>query len=310
MIQSNTQDGYPIEIPLRFHSYKIINYLGCGSTCAVFLIEDVNTQKQLSAKVISKKDVEERKIANSVKNEVRMLKEINHPNIIKIHDFFEIKNESEEEYYVIIMDYCKNGDLLNYVINTGFKDDSQKKKIIKKFLETIKYLHDNKISHGDIKSENILLDENFSPILCDFGFCKNTQFAGDDSKNGTLYYAAPELFGKGQFDTMKTDIYAIGITLYSMSALQFPYIEDDQDSIVQQITSGKLTLTGNIDNQLRNIVEKCTCLNPENRPSVEDLLRDDYFNTDDSYLSKDNNYSQRKITSHKNIDLPLPFLEI
>lgn len=95
-----------------------------------------------------------------------------------------------------------------------------------------------------------------------------------------------------------------------MSALQFPYMEDDQDSIVQQITSGKLTLTGNIDNQLRNIVEKCTCLNPENRPSVEDLLRDDYFNIDDSYLSKDNNYSQRKITSHKNIDLSLPFLEL
>lgn len=309
MIHSHTQDGYPIEIPSKFRSYKIIQYLGCGGTCAVFLIQDENTQDQLTAKIISKKDVSSRHIINSVYNEVQILKTVDHPNIIKIYDFFEIKNDQEEEYFVIIMEYCKNGNLMSYAVDHGFNSETEKKKIVKKFLEAIKYLHDHGISHGDIKSENILLDENFSPKLCDFGFCKNRQIAGDESKTGTLYYAAPELFGKGQFDTLKSDIYAIGITLYSMNELCFPYLDEDDDSITKAIINGNLDIGDVIDEKLKKLIEKCTSLNPKSRPSIEDILHDEYFN-ESSMMNKDNNYAEMKISSYKNIEMIAPIIEM
>lgn len=212
-----------------------------------------------------------------VLNEVRILQMIKHPNIVKIHEVFDLKDENKDEYYAIIMEYCKNGDLLTYARNNGFKNENEKKKIIKGCLNAIKYLHDNGISHGDIKSENILLDEKFTPKLCDFGFSRTKKTAGEESKNGTLYYAAPELFLKGHFDTFKTDIYAIGIMLYSISELEFPFKNDDPELIVKQIIKGNLSIRKGIDLNLRNLIEKCTNLNPQNRPTIDDIIRDDYF---------------------------------
>lgn len=278
MIQAATQDGYPINIPSVFHGYNVIQYLGCGCTCAVFLVEDENTRELFSAKVMARLDIEKRNIENLMLNEVGVLQAISHPNIIKIVEFFCMKNEYEEEYYIMIMEYCSNGDLLTYATKHGFENESEKKKIINGFLCAIKYLHQNGISHGDIKSENILLDENYTPKLCDFGFCRTYRIAGEESKNGTLYYAAPELFQKGQFDTFKTDIYAIGITLYSLTELQFPFRNGDQNFIIQQILAGKLSLRQGMDHKLKKLVKKCTSMNPKYRPSIEEIMNDEYLN--------------------------------
>lgn len=219
MIHSNTQEGYPISIPSSFRGYKVIKNIGAGSTCAVFLVEDENSQERFAVKIVAVKDAVKRNTLKFFLNEVKILKMINHPNIVKIREAFELKDEHEEEYYAIVMEYCSNGDLLSYVKMEGFKSEFEKKKIIEGTLNAIKYLHENEISHGDIKSENILLDANYSPKLCDFGFSRTKKTGGEESKNGTLYYAAPELFIRGHFDTLKTDIYAIGIMLYSISEL-------------------------------------------------------------------------------------------
>lgn len=293
MFQGQTQDGYPINVPFSFHSYNIIKYLGCGSTCVVLLVQDQNSNQLFSAKIMARKDIENRNMVNSICNEVKVLQMINHPHIIKLIEFFEIKNQFEEEYYVMITEYCPNGDLLTYATTNGFKSESEKKKIIQGFLQAIAYLHANGISHGDIKSENILLDQNWSPKLCDFGFCRISNVGDDHNKNGTLYYAAPELFQKGLFDTFKSDIYAIGITLYSLSELQFPFRDGDQNFIVKQIVSGCLSIRSNMDQILKKLVTKCTSMDPKKRPSIEDILHDDYFTCEKQYPCKINNFSTK-----------------
>ena len=195
------------------------------------------------------------------------------------------------------MEYCSNGDLLSYATGQGFKSEAEKKKILIGFLEAIKYLHNNGISHGDIKSENILLDDFYAPKLCDFGFCRLSQMSGDDSKNGTLYYAAPELFVKGMFDSFKTDIWAIGITLYSLSELQFPFKDGDQNCIVRQILNGRLSIRSGMETKLKKLVEKCTAKNPELRPSIDDVLHDPYFYIGEA-ASKKNNVSKKRLFNH------------
>ncbi|KAK8885290.1 hypothetical protein M9Y10_040736 [Tritrichomonas musculus] len=294
MLHAETQDGFPISIPATFHGYNVIQLLGCGSTCIVILVEDEKTQQRFSAKIISKKDVQNRNMLKAIINEIKVLQTLDHPHIIKVQEAFDMKNEDEEEYYVIIMEYCSNGDLLSYATGPGFKSEAEKKKILTGFLEAIKYLHNNGISHGDIKSENILLDDFYSPKLCDFGFCRLSQFAGDDSKNGTLYYAAPELFVKGQFDTFKTDIWAIGITLYSLAELQFPFKDGDQNCIVRQILNARLSIRQGMEPKLRALVERCTVKNPELRPTIDDVLHDPYLFIGES-SGKKNNISKKKL---------------
>lgn len=295
MLQFQTQDGYPINISVTLHNYTVVYRISCGSTCVVLLVEDQKTHLCYSAKIMSKKDIENRHMTNSIENEVKVLQMLDHPHIIKIEDFFEYTNENGEEYYVMILEYCSNGDLLSYATGQGFKSETEKKKIIQGFLEAVEYLHSNGISHGDIKSENILLDEHSSPKLCDFGFCRTSLIAGDDCKNGTLYYAAPELFSKGQFDTLKTDIYAVGITLYSLSELQFPFKDGDQNFIVRQIISGCLSIRNGMDENLVRLVKKCTAMNPQERPTIDDIIHDEYFASEQNFSCKINNFSAKDL---------------
>ena len=295
MIHSKTLDGYSIEIPLSFHGYNVIQYLDSGTTSVIYLIEDQETRQKYSAKVMSKKDNESKNTMTSIMNEIKILQTIDHPNIIKVKEVLNVDNKNEE-YIIIVMDYCSKGDLLSYANNSGFKNEVEKKKIICGFLEAIKYLHKKEISQGDIKLENILLDDKLLPKLCDFGFCRTSSIAGEDSKNGTLFYAAPELLVKGQFNPLKTDIWAIGIALYSISELQFPFKEINQYYIVQQILNGNLTINSAINKKLRTLVERCTSFNPLNRPTVDDILNDDYFlDIEDGHKQKENNKSNRTV---------------
>lgn len=275
MFTSITQDGYQIIIPTSFHGYSIVDYLGFGSTSIVVLV--YKDLKQYSAKIISKKDLKNRKLSKSIEQEIKILKELDHPNIIQIVETFDIQT-ANDEFYVIIMEYCSNGDLLTYVTNHGFKNDHQQKKIIYDFLQGIKYLHNKGISHGDIKSDNILLDENFNAKLCDFGFCRTNQYEGEGTKKGTLYYAAPELFNKGVYDTQKADIWSIGITLYSIVELQYPFHDGKKDFIINQITNGLLLIDPNLDQNIRKIIVKCTQMRASCRPSIEEILNSAYFN--------------------------------
>ena len=293
MFNSQTQDGYSICIPTKFFGYKMTEFIGCGGTCIVVKVIDESTNKEYAAKIISTQNVEEKNMTNSVEREIQVLEKLNHPNIIKIQETFKLRTK-EDEFYVIVMEYCDKGDLLTYALKHLFKSEYEKKKIIYDVLDAIRYLHSKGISHGDIKSENILLDSNYNPKLCDFGFCRTTKYAGDNSKNGTLYYAAPELFVKGQFDSFKTDIWAIGITLYSLSELQFPFKDGDQNCIVRQILNARLSIRSAMEPKLKRLVEKCTAKNPELRPSIDDVIHDPYFFIGEK-ASKNNNPSKKAL---------------
>lgn len=205
------------------------------------------------------------------------MEETDHPNIVKIYQTFEIVNKQKEAYIAILMEYCENGDLLKFIQDTGFKNEKQKFQIIRGFLSAMKYLHERGISHGDIKPENILLDSNFNAKICGFWYCKTTLITGDNEKGGTLFYAEPEMFNDGEFTPLKSDIWSIGILLYCISENGFPYLKGTTKYLTDQITSGRLFLSSKINKNLRKVVKRCTELKSERRPSIEELIEDNYF---------------------------------
>lgn len=294
MIQSKTEDGYEIEIPNTFNGYHCLNVIGYGSTSIVVVVEKIKTMKKYSAKIMSKKDMENRNLMKSIEKEISVLKELDSPFIVKVYDSFNITNDKNEEFIVIIMDYCEKGDLLTYATENKFTSDTQKRKTVIDFLKGVKFLHDHNISHGDIKADNILLTNDLSCKLCDFGYCRTSIIAGEEAKNGTLYYAAPELFERGDFDTLKSDIWAIGVTLYSVFELQFPFRNGNQQFIIKQIRSANLSIRSGLPDSFKALLKKCFQKDPKDRATIDELLNDDFFNLEKLPEIKENNILLQK----------------
>ena len=275
MFFSETETGVKVNIPFSFNGYSITKEIGCGSTSIVCLVENEETFEEYAAKIIPTNGMNERNI-KCIQREISILENINHPNIVKVHDVFEF-----QEFIVIIMDYCSNGDLLSFALDDKFKNKEDLKNILQVCFQAIEYLHENGIAHGDIKPENVLLDENNVPKLTDFGYAKTSLFAGDDMKNGTIFYAAPELFQPGEFNTQKADIWAIGIFLHAITQKSFPFKDGSQKQIIDQICYRDFHPGKNMEPNLEKLFNSCTKVNQKERPTIHEILNSAWF--------KDNN---------------------
>lgn len=275
MLYAYSESDYPFMIPHTFHGYKSIKVLNAGFYSVVALVEDIYTHTNFAAKFISKKDMINKKQTYIISKEIQIMKTLDHPNIIKLYEFFDITNDLNEEYFVLITEYCENGDLLEFIQEKDFQNEEEKKKVILGIAKSIQYLHNRGISHGDIKPENILLDYNMNPKLCDFGFADTSLICNSNEIKGTLKYLSPEILKKCKYNRLKSDIWALGITYYAISEKSFPFYDEDDDFVINQILNGYLLI--NPDDQLQNIVGKCTKMNVNDRITINELIQDEYF---------------------------------
>lgn len=270
IFRSQNSRKYKIIIPKSFNGYTIIKELGAGSFSVTVLIEKDDTKELFAAKIILRDQMIERRMYDHMNREIEFTRKFDHPNIIKFYDSFIIKNDKQQDFLIIIEEYCSKGELYYYINNQENVDEKEVKRISKSIAEAIKYLHEMKIAHCDIKPENILLDENMNPKLIDFGLSVDL----DDEyvkPCGTAYYAAPELFNKQRkfVNRLKLDIYSFGIVLYVMHERKFPWKNFDE----KRFSKFKVETS---DPKLNSLVKKCTDLNGGGRPTAK-MLVEDYF---------------------------------
>ena len=270
MFSTQTDYEYKIDIPLSFDVYEVIEYIDNGSSSSVIKIQNRISKQYFAAKVISKDDMKNKNLLRIVYNEIEILRSIDHPNIIKLYDSLEIQNTKGEKFIIIIEEYCKNGNLVKYLNERGFKSSNEKKQIATDLVHAIQYLHENGIAHCDVKLDNILIDDDHSAKLCDFGFSIKVANSMNATRWGTVGYNSHELYYEEIVDFIKCDIWALGITLYAMSEVELPYmnVEDAENCLVKMQTR---------DDQLRSVVNKCTVTDPDQRPDAKELLHEIFF---------------------------------
>jgi len=153
-------------------------------------------------------------------NEINILKEIDHPNIVNMYEFFE-----DEKRYYLVTEICKGGELFDEILQRGKFSERDGAVLMKQVLSCINYCHQNNIVHRDLKPENILLEQNkeFDAIkIIDFG----TSLVYDPNKNldeklGTPYYIAPEVLNKNY--NSKCDIWSCGVICYILLSGMPPF---------------------------------------------------------------------------------------
>ena len=147
-----------------------------------------------------------------MKKEITFHRELSHPNIIKLYDFF-----YDKEKIYLILEFAPNGNLFTFLRRN--MNRIPKEKLIHLFLQissAVKYIHDYGIIHRDLKPENILLDSNYNAKLCDFGW--STQKSKENPRTtfcGTYEYMAPEIFESRPYD-YTVDIWSLGINIYNI----------------------------------------------------------------------------------------------
>ena len=251
------------EIP---KNYEPIRKLGKGSFGRVIEVLEKSTNKKYAMKIINKDSTKIFKY-NTVKEEVNILKNLSHPNIIKFYDF----EESVSKLY-IIMELAEGESLFEWINNnfTNNKnnensqiiDESQIYIIIKQLLLAIHYLHNHNICHRDIKPQNILLKKknDINNIkLIDFGLSvKNFENIGENKICGTWAYMSPEMLFNHKY-YKPIDLWAVGIIMYQLlNNGEHPFYKKgiSKKELLKNIKNVNITYINNISPLANNLLQQ------------------------------------------------------
>ena len=215
-----------------YEDYDEIKKIGEGSYGLVYLVKHKIIGATRAMKIIEKVEDEEENNVLEILNEINVLKKIDHPNIIKIFEFF-----LKDNNYYLITENCSGGELYELVNNTHF-NEVQVAYIMYQLFSAINYCHKMGIIHRDLKPENILItknDNNFLDIkICDFGTSQIFK-KGDIQKEtiGSLFYVAPEVLKKNY--NFKCDLWSCGIIMYILLTQKLPFSGKTDEEIIANI---------------------------------------------------------------------------
>ena len=215
-----------------YKDYQEVKMLGEGSYGRVYLVKHKMIGAIRAMKIIQKvEDIDENNVLE-ILNEINVLKKIDHPNIIKLFEFY-LQNNN----YYLITENCRGGELFELVNDTQFTE-TQVAYIMYQLFSAINYCHKMRIIHRDLKPENILItknDNNFIDIkICDFGTAQIFK-KGDIQKEtiGSLYYVAPEVIQKKY--NFKCDLWSCGVIMYILLTRKLPFGGRTDEEIISNI---------------------------------------------------------------------------
>jgi serine/threonine protein kinase len=278
-----------------YQKYELIKVIGKGCYSEVYKAKSKTDNKVYSIKIIQYSKLNEKNKKRTL-NEIRILNSFSHPNILKLEEAF-IHPKNNELW--IVTEYLSGGDLSNYLKIKKSKNKNLSKKLIWEFVVQILLgiveLNKLKVIHRDIKPANIFLNKKRNLKIGDFNISKIL-----DQKNyattqiGTPYYLAPEIWQKNSYDS-RCDIFSFGIIIYEMIYLKHPFLSNSKSELKEKILNKKLKLP---QNHLGLLISKCLNINPNNRPTAENLLSNFAIQSSIAKYSLENLISSHKLCSN------------
>ena len=169
--------------------YRLLKTIGKGNFAKVKLAKHIPTGKEVAIKIIDKTQLNPGSLQKLFR-EVRIMKTLDHPNIVKLFQVI----ETEKTLY-LVMEYASGGEVFDYLVLHGRMKEKEARAKFRQIVSAVQYCHQKKIIHRDLKAENLLLDSEMNIKIADFGF-SNEFIPGNklDTFCGSPPYAAPELF--------------------------------------------------------------------------------------------------------------------
>ncbi|XP_015112645.1 serine/threonine-protein kinase MARK2 isoform X9 [Diachasma alloeum] len=280
--------------------YKLLKTIGKGNFAKVKLAKHVPTGKEVAIKIIDKTQLNPGSLQKLFR-EVRIMKMLDHPNIVKLFQVI----ETEKTLY-LVMEYASGGEVFDYLVLHGRMKEKEARAKFRQIVSAVQYCHQKKIIHRDLKAENLLLDSEMNIKIADFGF-SNEFTPGNklDTFCGSPPYAAPELFQGKKYDGPEVDVWSLGVILYTLVSGSLPFDGSTLRELRERVLRGKYRIPFYMSTDCENLLKKFLVLNPTKRASLEvrgdkNIMKDKWMNMgyeDDElkpYLEPEPDYKDHK----------------
>lgn len=217
--------------------YEIGRLLGQGTFAKVYYARNLATGQTVAIKMIDKDKIVRTGLMDQIKREISIMRMVRHPNILQL---FEVMATKHKIYFVL--EYAKGGELFNK-IKKGKLTEEAARKYFHQLVSAVDYCHSRGVYHRDLKPENLLLDENETLKVSDFGLSALAESKRQDgllhTACGTPAYVAPEVLSRKGYSGAKADVWSCGVILFVLVANYLPFHDRNLIEMYKKISKGE-----------------------------------------------------------------------
>ncbi|XP_023208784.1 MAP/microtubule affinity-regulating kinase 3-like isoform X14 [Xiphophorus maculatus] len=252
-------------------NYRLLKTIGKGNFAKVKLARHILTGREVAIKIIDKTQLNPNSLQKLFR-EVRIMKILNHPNIVKLFEVI----ETERTLY-LVMEYASGGEVFDYLVAHGRMKEKEARAKFRQIVSAVQYCHQKHIVHRDLKAENLLLDADMNIKIADFGFSNEFTLGNKlDTFCGSPPYAAPELFQGKKYDGPEVDVWSLGVILYTLVSGSLPFDGQNLKELRERVLRGKYRIPFYMSTDCENLLKRFLVLNPAKRGTLE--VREDTEN--------------------------------
>ena len=256
----------------KITDYILKQDIGEGNFGKVKLGIHKETGEKFAIKILNKEQIKI-KMKNTIFKENEIISKFNHINVIFVFAIIE-----DPENYYIVMEYCKTGELFDYIVAHQYLSEEESSIFFYQLINGVEYIHSKGIAHRDLKPENLLLTENNILKIIDFGLSHEFDKINFlSTKCGSPSYAAPEIIKGGKYDGFKTDIWCCGIILYAMVCGYLPFDGDNNNSLFKNIVECNPDIPDYLSKECREIIKDILKEDPLERLTIDEIKKTKFY---------------------------------
>ncbi|KAG7477235.1 hypothetical protein MATL_G00092010 [Megalops atlanticus] len=268
--------------------YEIGEELGSGHFAVVRKCREKSTGQEYAAKYIKKRRGRSGRrgvTREDIEREVSILRQIQHPNVVTLHDVFESKAE-----VILVLELVAGGELFDFLAEKESLSEEQATKFLKQILDGVLHLHSKQIAHFDLKPENIMLLNRTSPHprikLIDFGLAHKIDF-GNDFKSifGTPEFVAPEVVNYEPLG-LAADMWSIGVITYILLSGASPFLGDNKQETLANVSAVNYEFDEeffrNTSSLAKDFITRLLVKDPKKRMTIQDCLQHPWIKPKDT----------------------------
>ncbi|XP_029001164.1 serine/threonine-protein kinase BRSK2-like isoform X9 [Betta splendens] len=252
--------------------YRLEKTLGKGQTGLVKLGIHCVTCQKVAIKIVNREKLSE-SVLMKVEREIAILKLIEHPHVLKLHDVYENK-----KYLYLVLEHVSGGELFDYLVKKGRLTPKEARKFFRQIISALDFCHSHSICHRDLKPENLLLDEKNNIRIADFGMASLQ--VGDsllETSCGSPHYACPEVIRGEKYDGRKADAWSCGVILFALLVGALPFDDDNLRNLLEKVKLGVFHMPHFIPPDCQNLLRGMIEVDPNKRLTLEQIQKHTWY---------------------------------